>query len=176
MIGVPLKIKHGDNEEIVYMSTRRSGDVGKGICNAKRKFRKAQCNYMKALKKSGIVMALKGDALSVEDVERISKEQDEHIDAAANSKFDALQAAEVVVSKSLRVNYPQEKVDKILDTLTDEQICKCVDVLETGGQPEDFFPSPVTLEKVNGSGQKESSTPESCSKQDSPKKTSEQEG
>lgn len=136
MVGIPYRIlRHGDDgpeDKMVYLSTRRSGEAGAAMKNAKRDFQEHEFATAKAAQKYAAA-----DRSEQKDEERLGKLLDEIREQgeAAND------AAEKLIRLSLTENYGRENAEAILDKLTTKDIRAMVTVIETGELPKDFFES-----------------------------------
>lgn len=179
MNGVKIPILRDEAQEYVFLSLRRHGPQGKKITTAKRKLRKLQNlegRYYKKIvlvsEKLDVIVAGKaGDADA--KMEKLSKEQDAYCEASIKTHNEIADLALEIVSTSLMINYKNQKeVDAILDCLSDQRLLGCVDIIELGDVPKDFFPCPDTQQKEIDTSSSEGTPTKSSSKKDIKKKTS----
>ena len=153
MIGIPYRIARdsdsdGRVDKVIYLATRRMGEAGKALKDAKREYYKTQHACAKvALRYQAADARLK--ALPTNDKSRPAQELkiEEFLDSMRQAGEEAVDAAERVVRLSLTENYGKEKASEILDGLIDKDLHGCVQALEMGEQPKDFFPSGDPLRK-----------------------------
>jgi hypothetical protein len=148
MNGIPLSIRRGGQLETVYLSTRRSGERGAKMSQAKREYRVAQRRCAHCLQETALI-ARKAEALAARgepcegELDRLALSQDQAAAAAQAAAEGALAHATELVRLSLAECHGAD-AEAIMDCLTDRQLHQCVGIIETGDLPEDFFPSRAT--------------------------------
>lgn len=153
MIGIPYRIARdsdtdGRVDKVIFLATRRMGEAGKSLKDAKRAYYQAQHTCAKvALRYKAAEERLK--ALPGNDKGRAILETriEDSLDEMRVAGEAAVDAAERIVRLSLTENYGKEKACEILDGLLDKDLHGCVQAMEQGEQPADFFPSPAPQEK-----------------------------
>lgn len=150
MNGIPLRIKRDGQTETVYLSTIRSGEIGKKIRELKGQYRAFQRKLTTAQKQIGLATLAvgKGD-LPMDKLIEISTEQDQAIADRDRLAESVLACCEAIAAETLAPNYGIESF-RILDALTDAQIRAIPQILESGDVPADFFPSPDTPASASG--------------------------
>lgn len=144
MIGLPYRIlREGDGEMVdktIYLSTRRSGQFGRAMHEAKRAYQDAEWTCAKATQRYAALSA------RIAALEAGSQEFAGLLDArdAAYAQVlvagrEANDAATLTVSNSLAENYGPAAATDILDLLTQREINAMVMLIETGDLPKDFF-------------------------------------
>ena len=150
MIGVPVNVLRDGEMTKIYLSTRRSGEVGQAMLDLKRNLRSLDLKRAKLYKAFAI----------------ITKKVDDLVDDSADAKIDDAALAELSADHDKRMkqltDLDQEYNDlayklvelavhdnhgddaqAIMDNLTTKQINQCVNIIETGDVPKDFFPQSV---------------------------------
>ena len=160
MFGIPFTIrrensdsagnKPGVEEQVVYLRTRRCGDLGEKMRKLFRQYHAAAFSQMRAATRAG---AGTTRAMSAQDdteaLEKILADQEAAMDAGRNAANEQLEAAEQIAAMALADNYPKDKVSELVDGLTDHELHGIVSTLELGSMPKDFFPSPAIQQKPN---------------------------
>lgn len=149
-----MQIRRDGGTETVYLSTRRSGDVGLKMQHLKRDYRTAQRRTAHAFQEVALV-ASKANALAATgkpceaELERLALQQDQAGAVAQDSANGALEHATDLARLALRECHGED-AERILDCLTDRQIHQCVGIIETGDVPADFFPLSATPPSASG--------------------------
>lgn len=148
MIGLPIPIlRPDDTEETVYLSTRRSGESGAELQEARRRYRGARLKAAKAATRLGLIMArvreLDEGAGMAADLLTLCDESERLTDVIHEAQCEAQDAAEAAARIALEENHGPDAI-RILDGLSDAQITGLMTALETGEAPADFFPCPAT--------------------------------
>jgi len=180
MIGIPYRLMRspdtGAVEKVVYLSTRRSGEAGESMKAARGEYRSAQRDLYKAAQRHRS-LARRVEQIDAEDdrLDKLTTDQETAFDAISAAQGVADTAAERIVRLSLTANYGNEKAVEIIDLLTDDDLHDMVLTMQTGEQPDDFFPSPGLPGKPTSTLQQDASTTESSSSADSPDSKSREE-
>jgi len=177
MIGIPIKVRVNGQEEVCFLSTRRSGDAGEHMKHARRKFHEARHASARAYTRQ-VTIAGRAENLDpsratyVEELERLEAEQNKTLEAGLAKKFEAEEWAEKYVRLAFAENHGREMAERILDELTPADLTALIEIAESGEAPEDFFPRRVIQPKPNSILPPEESSGESSSSQDSREPTS----
>lgn len=146
MIGIPYRLlrdtEEGPVDKTVYLATRRSGEAGQAMKEAKRAFHKHEMAVGRAYKRyqSLDVRVRRLEASGADSVDQVIEQRDEAFARIQEEADLANDAAEKVVRLSLKENY-HDQTDSILDICTDKDLAAMVVVIETGELPKDFFGS-----------------------------------
>lgn len=153
MLGLPIELEIEGNNERIFFATRRRGQDGEDMRKHRRAFHTAKMAALTHLRRVE-ALEIKADQIPADTQDRdlriseILGEQGKELQASLDAKEQAREACERLVRLSLGENYPDtEKVERILGSLTDNQLAYLVTVLETGEVPADFFPRRATLPK-----------------------------
>ena len=180
MIGIPYRLLRtpdtGAVEKVVYLSTRRSGQAGESMKAARGQYRTAQRDLYKAAQRHR-ALARRVEQIDAGDdrLDQLTTDQEAAFDAISTAQGVADTAAENIVRLSLTANYGKEKAVEIMDLLTDDDFHDMVLTMQTGEQPDDFFPSPGQPGKPTSTSQPDASSIESSSSGDSPESRSSEE-
>lgn len=139
MNGVPIPVLRNERKEMVFLSTRRSGEPGKAMAARKRAYREARNSVAKLTAQIGAMAS--ANPASLAEAETIAGRQAELLDKLTACADALKEHAEALVRLSLRENHGDD-AEAILDVLTDKQINDCVGIIETGDVPADFFHAP----------------------------------
>lgn len=164
MFGIPFTIrrensaslgnKPGTEERVVYLRSRRCGDLGEKMRKLFRQYHASTFAQMRAATRAGSgttrAMSSQDDPIALE---KILAEQESAMDAAQKAAQEQLDAAEQIAVMALSDNYPKEQVSDIVDGLTDHELHGIVSTLELGSMPKDFFPSPAIQPKQSDTSQ-----------------------
>ena len=178
MIGIPFRIvREGDEsgklDKTIYLATRRFGEAGKAMREARHEYYKHEFACARAAQR------YQAADRRVRDLAANDPAQDE-MEARRDTLLDAIriegdcanEAAQKLVLLSLTENYGRKAAEETLDLLTDREIKVCVTLIETGELPADFFGSAAARSgapspKPTGISAPGGSQPESSLKPDS---------
>lgn len=161
MVGIPYRLlrdsEDGPVEKVLYLATRRTGEGGQAMKNAKREYYAHEFGCACAAKRfqSADQAVL---ACAPEDDRRaaLENERDAQLERIRAEGDAATDAAERLVRLSLTENYGAAAAGEIVDQLTDRDVRAMVTVIETGELPPDFFggsdrrPRPTTTSPSGG--------------------------
>lgn len=143
MFGLPFRLlMHGDSgpaDKVVYLRTQRSGDDGRKLREAKGVYRKAMFALARAGQRLTTLQRQLAE-LPAGELAAVQEAADFVLAEIQGLEQAALEAGEKIVRLALRPNYG-DKLDEILDQLTDRDIRGMVGLIETGELPADFFES-----------------------------------
>ena|GEM_PF-2210509 len=175
MIGIPYRlVRQGDSEvpgpseKVVYLATRRSGEAGESMKQAKRDFRKAQMATVKAAQNfrtlNKRIEELPADH---EKLDALIADREEASDEMLTHHGEGVDAAEKLVRLSLVQNYGADGAEDILNQCTEDDLEDMVVTIQTGEQPSDFMQRREAPERSTSTSQPDASPSGSSSSADS---------
>jgi hypothetical protein len=179
MTGIPFEIRaegNPDETETVYLSTRRTGDIGRKMETLKQQIRNHDISRAAALRRAALC-SHKCDALAkssptfARDLDALGEQQDVALFQATQLAGELNAARADLVRLSLSSNYG-DRTDNILDRLTDVELQAAVSLIETGELPADFFGARGTQRKSSTTSQSGAPQPAPSSPPASPERTS----
>lgn len=172
MIGIPFTIRRTDSEQgivetVVYLRSRRRGAEGEKMRKAIRDYNRTQFEQSRNVSRAAAAVArmhILGEGAGEEALEKVLADQEAAMDASETAREQQLARAEEITALSLADNYGPEEAQRLLDVMTDEELCAVVQTIEHGAMPPDFFRSRGTPPKQNstqqdGDGPSASSSP-----------------
>lgn len=149
MFGIPFIIQRfsasGVEREEIYLRTHRRGPAGEEMRKTLRRYHDAAIAQQRAAADAGIAlgraMNAGGENATEAVLQGIADTTDKASVAATESSRQQLLFAEILMEMALKDNYPQEKVDQIMDGITDAELHAVVGTIEQGAMPKDFFTS-----------------------------------
>jgi len=183
MIGIPYRIMRDSDQEglvekTVYLATRRSGEAGESMRQSRRDFNKHNLAAAKAGKRLlSVDRRLENLPADDERLDALENESEKLLGVIQEQSDKAQEAATKLVRLSLTEVYgTNEKAGEIMDMLSDKDVLGMVLAIESGEQPEDFFPSPDRRPRQTSTSPPGDSPPRPSSEADSPGPTSEPAG
>jgi hypothetical protein len=149
MNGISARVYRDSEFETVYFWAGRSGQVGKRVRDLMRLCSDAERDLLRAQKQTVLVARSVPDEADYETLAAASEKQDVAIQSAAEARRRLDDLACDLALESLSVNYGREEAERIVDCYTDVQLRSLHRLLETGLEPPDFFPAPVTPPNAN---------------------------
>lgn len=177
MMGIPYRLvrqadEKGTIDKVLYLSTRRSGQDGQVMTDAKREFRKQRREIAKVFSRfEALDRKLKSLPPMDPDYDKTMDARERALDKYAKAEEAAQVAAEKIVKASLRLNYG-DKANEMMDQLTNADVINMVDTLEMGEQPEVFFRSDDPRSKRKATSPQGDGSVGSSSSTDGAEKTS----
>lgn len=158
MNGIPLRIWRDAAWETVYLSTRRSGETGCAIAQARAEFRAQSRLAAREAKLAAIVGAAARDDDPLERLMELSARQDQHM--ADHERLDqaAMDAAREAARLALADCHGADEAARILDCLSDGHLRRIMRVLDVGEAPDDFFGHRGTPPSASGTGRAAATT------------------
>lgn len=161
----------GPVDKTLYLATRRTGEAGKAMREAKREFYRLEFACARAAQRYQAADArVRGLAPGDPGQEAAVEKRDALLDQIRETGENATDAAERMVRLSLTANYGADGANDLLDQLTDKEVRAMVSVIETGELPADFFgegaarPRPTTISPSGATPPEPSSKPDSAAK------------
>lgn len=140
MNGVRVRIYRDDNEETIYLSTRRSGEEGASLQALRRALRDKELKLSTMASRVQLLAAKaeKFEGADLQVLDAIVADQENALQQIAALSDEIKLTTVKVVRASLKPNYGEE-TEKIIDAMSDRQLRSCVTAIETGEEPKDFF-------------------------------------
>jgi hypothetical protein len=159
VIGIPFTVRRtgerGVDDAVIYLTSRRVGDVGREMRAALREYHDGLQAHGTASMRVAAVMAkaMKAEQDGVAlDLAALLDEQERHVAAGAQASERAIQASARVARLALLANYGEQQADEIVDRLTDRELRAICETVELGAMPRDFFTSGDTQPKPSTTG------------------------
>lgn len=153
MTGIPVSIARDGKREIVYLSTRRSGEPGRQMQDMKRRYRREQQAAAAALLEVAAIaeQARRANPDATDYAEKLldlAARQERASEKALDAGERAVDLAAKLVCAALWENHGED-AQGILDELTDADLHSLVSTIETGEAPADFFASRAPASSAN---------------------------
>jgi len=145
----------GGMPETIYLRTYRRGEAGIEMRKQLRSYHALDMQKNKAAVQIPTLVAQAQKCIetgSPEGLLDVAAKQDLVIASATAAAEQQLQVAEQIAELALKDNYG-EKLDSIVDKLTDRELHAIVGTIELGEMPRDFFQSLEARQKRNSTGQ-----------------------
>jgi len=166
MIGIKYRIERDSEEGPVdkqlLLATSRYGAGGDAMRAAKKANRKAVFELLKASKRVALLDRRLAE-MTAGDTEFniLQAESDAALEAVQDNTEAAMEHARKLVCLSLTENYGRETAEELVGELTERDLQGCLETIETGEQPEDFFPKGDRLAKSSATSPSDESSTES---------------
>lgn len=164
----------GGLPETIYLRTHRRGEAGQKLRKLLRSYHQLELQQTKAATEMPVVVAQAQQCVQNEDIDGlkgVAERQNILLAGATAAAEERLKVAEEIAELVLCENYPAEKLEQILDKLTDRDLFAIVGTVELGEMPRDFFQSLEARQKLISTGRSGASREASSSRADTPAKT-----
>ena len=174
MIGIPFTLMREPEanlgvEKTIYLSTRRSGESGMQMSEARKAYRRFQNQSVRAAHRCMFLSRQVSEtATDSSDYARLVKETDDAMAEAATAEEGAVTEAERLIRISLTENYGEKTAADILDVCSDDDLHAMAKTLQMGEQPKDFFQKATAQQKSTPTLPPGATPSASSSGQDSP--------
>ncbi len=148
MNGLPLKIKLNGEPFTAYFATRRTGEAGKEMRAAKRRFYDETRLMGSCFSRIAVLGDLAAEKEGEEELMKLLEQSEELTAELSQHKYAAEDAANRYLELSLEGNHGAD-TESILACFADGEIDDLVRYVEVGDIPEDFFTRRGTRQKKN---------------------------